>query len=778
MARLLVLIMLVAVCSPGPGRAGAQTVPGTQPWADAGDPAAAMVEGIHRFLDRELKASVARREAHWSRDRASKEAYLASIVPNRERFRRIIGAVGERVSPVELSYVSAPDSPARVAEDDRIAVFAVRWGVYPGVEAEGLMLRPKGEIKADVVAMSDCDTTPEQFVGLAPGCEPGAQVARLLAEAGCRVLVPTLIDRSDEFSGNPRVRMTNLSHREWTYRMAFETGRHVIGYEVDKVRAAVDWFTRQGEQARPMGVFGHGEGGLIAFSAAAVDTRIDAAWVAGYFGPREDVWREPIDRNVWGLLDAFGDAEVASLIVPRGLLIEACRGPEVAGPPPPRDGRNSAAPGRLTTPASFEVKAEVGRVSGLVPPGDEFRPALEPATIPDRGPAAPGLLNDRDRARKHFLKRLINVDEVPAPGPAGLVDARPGFDPRARMKRQVEQLVAYTQGLIRTSELRRYAFWAKADASSPEKWAATTEPYREAFHSDLIGEFPPASGPLVARTRQVLDEPNWIGYAVELPVWPDVVASGILLLPKGMKAGERRPVVVCQHGLEGRPNDVVDPRIKSAYHAFGAQLADRGYIVYAPQNPYLGKDRFRLLQRKLNPLKKSLFSVIVRQHERTLEWLSSLPQVDPARVAFYGLSYGGKTAMRVPALLPGYCLSICSGDFNEWVVKNTSLDRPTSYLFTHEWEMPEFALAEGFNYAEMAALIAPRPFMVERGHKDGVAPDEWVGYEYAKVKRLYDTLGLSDRTEIAYFNAGHMIDGRGTFPFLARHLDWPRGGQP
>ena len=38
--------------------------------------------------------------------------------------------------------------------------------------------------------------------------------------------------------------------------------------------------------------------------------------------------------------------------------------------------------------------------------------------------------------------------------------------------------------------------------------------------------------------------------------------------------------------------------------------------------------------------------------------------------------------------------------------------------------MPEFDLGNTFNYGEMAGLIAPRPFMVERGHDDGVAPDE------------------------------------------------------
>ena len=74
----------------------------------------------------------------------------------------------------------------------------------------------------------------------------------------------------------------------------------------------------------------------------------------------------------------------------------------------------------------------------------------------------------------------------------------------------------------------------------------------------------------------------------------------------------------------------------------------------------------------------------------------------------------------------------------------------------------------------MAALIAPRPFMVERGHKDGVAPDEWVAYEYAKVRRLYAALRIPERTEIEFFQGPHTINGKGTFDFLHRHLSWPK----
>jgi hypothetical protein len=253
-----------------------------------------------------------------------------------------------------------------------------------------------------------------------------------------------------------------------------------------------------------------------------------------------------------------------------------------------------------------------------------------------------------------------------------------------------------------------------------------------------------------------------------------VLAYGILLVPNDIKPGERRPVVVCQHGLEGRPSVVVDPTRKTPpYNAFGAQLADRGFVVFAPQNPYIFGNRFRQLVRKANPLGLSLYSFIVAQHDRILDWLETLPFVDGQRIAYYGLSYGGKVAMRIPAILTRYCLSICSGDFNEWVWKNVNLLWPGSYMFTGEYDMFEFDLGHTFNYAEMAALIAPRPFMVERGHADTVGLDEYVGFEYAKVRRLYAQLGITDRTEIEFFDGGHMIHGQGTFAFLHRHLRWP-----
>jgi hypothetical protein len=87
--------------------------------------------------------------------------------------------------------------------------------------------------------------------------------------------------------------------------------------------------------------------------------------------------------------------------------------------------------------------------------------------------------------------------------------------------------------------------------------------------------------------------------------------------------------------------------------------------------------------------------------------------------------------------------------------------------------MPYFNLGETFDYAEMGYLMIPRPFMVERGHHDHVARDQWVAHEYAKLRRVYVQLGLQDKTEIEYFNGGHTINAEGTFRFLHKHLNWP-----
>jgi len=754
------------------------TLAGTAPLTMTGDLASQMVDGIRAFLLRRTQEAAQERAQLWQRDYRSREDYQRSVSPNRERFRQIIGAVDPRVAARAPELLGSVSAPAQVSEMSGYKIYSVRWAVcepvvadFGGFDAEGLLLEAKGRPVARVVAVPDADWPPETVAGLAPGVPAAAQFARRLAENGCQVLVPLLINREDTFSGVPGIGMTNQPHREWIYRMAYEVGRHIIGYEVQKVLAAVDWFeSENGSQPLPIGVIGFGEGGLLALYSAAIDQRIAAAVVSGYFQAREEVWQEPIYRDVWGLVREFGDAELASLIAPRALIIEASRGPAVAGPPPAIKGqREGACPnGRLVSPPLDSVQREFKRArpffAGL---GAEQKLEL---VVSEGGDGLPG----SERALQAFLSSLGAPARIrPAGNPPR--DARPNYDPEPRLRRQFDQLVGFTQALIRKAPDRRAAFWSKADSSSLERWKETTRFYRDFIWQEVIGRLPSPSLPPNPRTRLVYDQPKFKGYEVVLDVWPDVFAYGILLVPKNIKPGERRPVVVCQHGLEGRPRDVADPNSDSPfYHRFAVRLAEEGFVTYAPQNPYIGEDHYRIIQRMGHPLKLALFSFILGQHEQVLNWLAEQEFVEAERIGFYGLSYGGKTAVRVPPFLDRYALSICSGDFNEWVWKTTNLLTHYSYLFGGEYDMYEFNFANVVNYGELANLMAPRPFMVERGHDDGVGMDEWISYEYAKVRRFYDRMGIPDRTSIEFFNGPHTIHGVGTFEFLRRQLRWPQ----
>ncbi len=759
--RLLVfgLLLLLAIS----GRAMSQDAakpavfPGTKPLTMTGDLASHLVDGADRFLLNQLQKSIERRPAFWNRDVSSPEAYVKSVESNRKALARMLGVVDERIAFDAPELSDTTKQSALLAEGSSYKAYAVRWPVLGGIHGEGILLEPASQDPvANIITVPDADQTPEQLCGLTPGIPAKSQFARVLAESGCRVLVPALISRHME----KRRGRANLTNREYLYRSSFEMGRTLIGYEVQKILAGVDWFQKANPKTR-VGVMGYGEGGMLALYAGALDQRIDAVAVSGYFDSRQNLWQEPIDRNVFGLLKQLGDAELMSLVTPRSILIEVCKAPELTLP------SEGGAPARLVTPNAQTVSAEVGRWQKMVK-GKTWMP-LPFLSIIEQGSGEFG--------NPHTLSAFLS----PLSAEAKLSDSSnppqmlwKNFDPETRQRRLIQEIDDHNQILLRDSADVRREFMKKLDTSSQEAYQKSAEWYREYFRDEVIGRHPLELLPPNVRTRVWKDTEKWTAYEVVLDVFPDVFAYGILLWPKDIREGEQRPVVVCQHGLEGRPADVIEGDHR-AYHDFAAKLCERGFITFAPQNLYLFHDRFRTLQRKSNPVGTSLFSIIVPQHQQIVNWLKTLPAVDAKRIGFYGLSYGGKSAMRIPPLVTDYTLSICSADFNEWVWKNASTHSPYSYVWTGEYEIFEWNLGHTFNYAEMAALIAPRPFMVERGHFDGVAPDETVAYEYAKIRYLYEAkLGIAGRTEIEWFTGPHTIHGQGTFDFLHKHLKWPK----
>lgn len=771
-------------------------MPGTKLLTWKGDLSVKMLDSAHKFIEEKINESVSDRLKLWNRDLTSPSAYELSVEPNRKRFMQYIGVEDKNIPihsynmgledkhpEVSMQKIAVNNDPELIAETAKYSIYQVRWPVLNRVFGEGLLLVPKSKPVANIIAIPDADQNPEQLAGLLPGIAVVSQFARHLAENGFQVLIPQLISRTFLFPGKEN----QQTYREWIYRQAFHMGRHIIGYEVQKVLSAVDWFKQSNDKDLKIGVAGYCEGGLIAFYAAAVDKRIDATLVSGYFNSRQQVWDEPIYRNVWGLLSEFGDAEIASLIAPRPLIIEHSTIPEIIEKIEP--GEKAALveglpftgyKGRLHTPGFASVNTEYNRIDVLTKPGFQRRNLVTGPknTAVNFGSA---IALEKFTQLLGFNSALTFSNEIP-------VDKRNSFNPLARQIRQVKELEDHVQWLLRDSDHernRRFLYkvipefekrsWSSKSYHpyySPDDFIEKAATYRSYFREDIMGKFDDKMLPPNPLTRKLYDNERWTGYEVVLDVYQGLFATGILLIPKDIKPGEKRPVVVCQHGRSSTPHELVEGN-KNYYNDVAAKLASQGFIVYAPQNPYRGEDRYRWLHRKANAIKKTLFSFIISQHDQTLQWLASLSFVDKNRIAFYGLSYGGETAMRVPSVLPGYCMSICSGDFGDWTRKVVDTHNKVSFMNTLEWEMPYFNMGSTFSYAEMAYLIFPRPFMVERGHDDLVQPDEWVSYEYGKVRYLYDKFNFEDRTEIEFFNGGHSMRNEGTFTFLHKHLHWP-----
>ncbi|MDD4518414.1 MAG: dienelactone hydrolase family protein [Limnochordia bacterium] len=508
-------------------------LPGTDCLKDPLDHTELLLDGLNRFLDQALTTKKKYRNEVLLKP-PNKDQLVDALQQKRRELARYLGVVDSRLPVESLEFVCSTKQPAKIAQGTDYDVYNVRWPVLEGVFGEGLYLKPQETPIAFAIALGDADWIPHDLVGLESDLSANAQFARHLVQMGCEVVVPVLIDRDCTWSGNPAVRMTNQPHREFVYRMAYQMGRHIIGYEVQKILALVDWFS-QNPGGKPVIVFGYGEGGLLALNSAALDERITGVGVSGYFGNRFRVWQEPIYRNVWRLLCGFGDAELATMVAPRALVIETSCAPCIPGPPAPSKTRQGAAPGTITTPSMDEVQEELALASHTYAVYD----AVDKLTlvVPMEGDRGPGT----DEALVQLLQSSGLNPSSRQDAPATVTHSLGAVYHREQRKRQFGQLCEYTQLLWRRSAKVRERFWDRADATSVETWEDTTKGYRDYFWEEVIGKCPPPTDSLVPRSRRIEENPTYDVYEVFVNVWDGVPAFAYLLVPKGIKTGEKRP---------------------------------------------------------------------------------------------------------------------------------------------------------------------------------------------------------------------------------------------
>jgi len=586
----------------------------------------------------------------------------------REDLRRIIGAVDKLLPPQPRFTPLGQAGGMRVSLVDwpisRIGSIGPTMGFSGAlIRAYGLLWEPVGAGPFPaLVAIADAD-------------QPASAIA---PRPGHVTFAPVFVRRRS-------FGQVWLEDRQWLMRLAYQTGRHIIGSEVLQASSAADFLlTRANVDRARLTIAGHGQGGLTATFAAALDDRFTAVESEGYLDDPTADWDLPEDRILWTFRNYFRNSDVARLVSPRQI-----------------------------------VRAQLATQSWRMDPDTEARIAVE----------------------------------------------------------QFRQWEAFYRNAALESERIRESRW-KPDYSSPEAYTRSLADKREAY-LDMIGRYPAAAGPLEARSVQVYDDPGFTGHRLRIRVYDGVHAYGILLTPKGLRAGERRPVVFVQHGLGGKPEDALgvtaNPRADDVYSKFGLRLAERGYIVFAPMIATQDNvERTRLI-RRCHWVGMIPAGMDARKFGRVVDYLETLPYVDKARIAFYGLSYGGYTALWTGPAETRFRAVISSGHFNDWAVKTTDLTQGTAFPhYFNVLDQYNFGMLNGFNHSDLASLIAPRAFMVEMGDRDGVIvePRSLVEREIARTLEIYRRLGIPRLGRVARFDGPHKIDGREAYPFLDEVLEW------
>ena len=294
------------------------------------------------YLREEATRTYERRAAQWHWDFSSVAAYERSVARMRRRWKALMGgwpAHRPRLEP-RTELLAAEDET-----DGRYRLERVWLNVLPGVEMNALLLTPPRRDslpRAAVLVQHGLSGTPEGAVGLVPDSHtnPYRRIGLRLVERGYVVLAPHMVGGFGHPHGNQlyAAHLAGIAQgraRTQLHRLALEYGRTLMGLEMFALSRAIDYMSRHPAIDRSrIGMYGLSQGGQSALWLGALDTRLAATVISGFFNERfgkqivtseryvSYLETEEEDRFLMGRLVAFGDAELASLICPRPVLVE------------------------------------------------------------------------------------------------------------------------------------------------------------------------------------------------------------------------------------------------------------------------------------------------------------------------------------------------------------------------------------------------------------------------------------------------------------------------
>lgn len=319
---------------------------------------------------------------------------------------------------------------------------------------------------------------------------------------------------------------------------------------------------------------------------------------------------------------------------------------------------------------------------------------------------------------------------------------------------------------------------AALDVSSADAYLRSTEPLRARLRESLRYPPPGFEPRLAAPLKETLlgEDEIAVYRELQIPVLPGVDSTGIYVRPKSAGATDRLPLVIAALGRGGMPapsSDGKAPGLQRSTRDLAWHALQRGYAVWLPTFVHYGREgddlRDRLTVRAWEA-GTSLPSIEIAKVVRAIDALAQRTDIDARRIAMIGHSYGGFYTLYATALEPRIRVAVVSAYFND---REAVLDASEPYGFL-DWRFPgSLAL---WRDPAVAALVAPRPLLIEAGSQDQLFPIAGARRAAPKAAHIYEQLGVADRFRFMEFAGRHDFEGDEALKFIDRHL--PRTNAP
>ncbi len=233
------------------------------------------------------------------------------------------------------------------------------------------------------------------------------------------------------------------------------------------------------------------------------------------------------------------------------------------------------------------------------------------------------------------------------------------------------------------------------------------------------------------------------------PKWP-----AALCLQQTTNAGKDEPA-----GIRG------DPGLK-----YALELAERGFITLAPDYPSFGEHAYDFAPKHgyVSGTMKAVWDNI-----RAVDLLETLPEVDTERIGCIGHSLGGHNAIFTAVFEPRLKAIVSSCGFSSMQKDDVPSWTGPSYMPLIASEFKNDPKRLPFDFHELIAALAPRPFFASAATKDSDFDVSGVKDVLEAARPIYALHGKADDLVGHYSEVGHSFpdDARQrAYEFLERSL--------